>query len=129
MIRFFFDLHWWVAWLILVVGMSAMVRYVRGYLRGADWSDLDSRLGKALRSLLSLQGALGFIFFLSSGLAGSGFPIRHVAHGVVMMFAIGVAHLSARWAKTDDQTRFLNNFFAILTSFILMLVALSILTV
>jgi hypothetical protein len=46
-----------------------------------------------------------------------------------MMFAIGVIHLSSRWEKADDQTRFLNNFFAILTSFILMLVALSVLTV
>jgi len=74
---------------------------------------------------MDLQGALGLVFFLGTGFAGIGFPIDRILHGTVMLFAVVIPHLSAIWRDADDKTLFLNNFYILLASFLLMLVGLS----
>ena len=117
--------HWTLPWLILVVGMYAVIRFARGYIGESVFTKTDQRLVAVFSGLMDLQGALGLIFFLVSGLEGIGFPTNRILHGSVMLVAVIVPHISSRWGDSDDQSRHLNNFFGILSSFLIMLVGLS----
>ena len=123
--RFVDSVHWTLPWLILVIGMYAVIRFARGYIRETVFTKTDQRLVAVFSGLMDLQGALGLIFFLVSGLEGIGFPSNRILHGSVMLVAVIIPHISSRWGDADDQTRHLNNFFGILSSFLLMLVGLS----
>ena len=117
--------HWTLPWLILVVGMYAVIRFARGYIGESVFTKTDQRLVAVFSGLMDLQGALGLIFFLVSGLEGIGFPSNRILHGSFMLVAVIIPHISSRWGDSDDQTRHLNNFFGILSSFLIMLVGLS----
>lgn len=117
--------HWTLPWLILVVGMYAVIRFARGYIGESVFTKTDQRLVAVFSGLMDLQGALGLIFFVVTGLEGIGFPTNRILHGSVMFVAVVIPHISSRWGDSDDQTRHLNNFFGILSSFLLMLVGLS----
>ena len=123
--RFVDSVHWTLPWLILVIGMYAVIRFARGYIRETVFTKTDQRLVAVFSGLMDLQGALGLIFFLVSGLEGIGFPSNRILHGSFMLVAVVIPHISSRWGASDDQTRHLNNFFGILSSFLIMLVGLS----
>lgn len=117
--------HWYLPWLILVIGLYTVARFASGYINEAPFTKTDQRLVAVFSGLLDLQAALGLTFFLVTGLEGIGFPSNRILHGTVMLFAAITPHLSSRWVEADDKTRHLNNFFIVLTSFLLMLVGLS----
>lgn len=123
--RFVDSVHWTLPWLILVIGMYAVIRFARGYIRETVFTKTDQRLVAVFSGLMDLQGALGLIFFFVSGLEGIGFPSNRILHGSFMLVAVIIPHISSRWGDSDDQTRHLNNFFGILSSFLIMLVGLS----
>ena len=118
--------HWFLPWLILIIGMYGIVRLARGYINGIAFTKTDQRLVAIFSGMMDLQAALGLTFFLVTGLEGIGFPSNRIMHGTVMLVAAVVPHFSSRWMDTDDQSRYINNFFAILGSFLLMLVGLSV---
>ena len=105
--------------------MYAVIRFARGYIGESVFTKTDQRLVAVFSGLMDLQGALGLIFFVVTGLEGIGFPTNRILHGSVMFVAVVIPHISSRWGDSDDQTRHLNNFFGILSSFLLMLVGLS----
>ncbi|MFT3891832.1 MAG: hypothetical protein QM730_09390 [Anaerolineales bacterium] len=119
------NAHWFLPWLILLIGMYDVVRFARGYINETTFTKTDQRLVAVFSSLMDLQAALGLIFFLTTGLEGIGFPSNRILHGTIMFVAAVAPHLSSRWVGADDQSRYLNNFFGILGSFLLMLVGLS----
>lgn len=108
--------HWILPWLILVICMYDIIRFARGYINELAFTKTDHRL-------VAVFG--GLIFFLVTGLEGIGFPANRIMHGTVMFIAALVPHIASRWVGADDKTLYLNNFFILLTSFLLMLVGLS----
>lgn len=117
--------HWFLPWLILVIGMYIIIRFVRGYTNELVFTKTDRRLLAVFSGLMDLQAALGLTFFLVTGLEGIGFPSNRIMHGSVMLVAAVIPHISSRWVDADDKTLFLNNFFVLLSSFLLMLLGLS----
>jgi len=123
--RIFGVAHWLIPWLILVLGMYAIVRFVRGYINDKAFAEADRRLVAVFSGMMDLQVAIGLVHFLWTGFAGIGFPLYRVLHGIIMFIAAIIPHFSSYWKNSDDQTRYLNNFFLLLGSFFLMLVGLS----
>ncbi len=123
--RFFGSVHWVLPWLVLVIGMYSIIRFVRGYLNEGTFTKTDRRLMAVFTGLLDLQGTVGLIFFFGTGFAGIGFPTYRILHAVVMFAAAVIPHFSIVWRNADDKTLFLNNFYILLASFLLMLVGLS----
>ena len=121
-----YRVHWLIPWSILILGMFIIVRFARAYMDGRAFTSMDSRLLSAFSRLIGFQAALGLLYFLWSGFAGVGFPGYRILHGVVMFAAAVTTHLSRLWKNADDQTRFLNNFFMLLASFMLMLIGVSV---
>ena len=123
--RFFGSAHWLIPWLILVVGMYAIIKFVRGYINEGEFTDTDQRLVSMITGLLDLQATVGLVYFLWSGYVGIGFPTFRFTHGIVMFVAVVIPHFSSRCKNADSSTRFINNFYLLFASFLLMLVGIS----
>jgi hypothetical membrane protein len=50
-----------------------------------------------------------------------------IEHGVTMIVAAVVAHLSAHWKNANDQIRYRNSLFTIVASLVLVLIGISVL--
>lgn len=122
-----FMAHSGLRWLVLLVAVLAIIKYLLGWLQRGRYTGMDRGLMAAFSGLLDLQSLLGIILLIWSGLAGVGFPFFRIAHGLVMVTAVVVAHMSRRWKNADDATRFRNHLFLIVGSLILVLIGISIL--
>ena len=76
---------------------------------------------------MDLQVTLGIIPLLWNGFMGTGLPRYRLEHGLIMIVAAVVAHLSARWKNADDPTRFRNNSLLIIGSLVSVLIGLLVL--
>ena len=119
--------HSGLRWLILLVAVVAIIKFVVGWIRGGAFKGMDRGLMAGFSGLMDLQATLGIVFLIWNGLTGVGFPGFRLLHGLIMIVAAVVAHMSARWKNADDATRFRNNLFLIVGSLILVLVGISVL--
>lgn len=119
--------HSGIRWLVFLIAVIAIVKFLIGWLRGSQFKGMDRGLMAGFNGLMDLQITLGLILLLWSGFAGLGFPFLRILHGLIMIAAAAVAHMSARWKNADDMTRFRNNLFVIVGSLILVLIGISIL--
>lgn len=123
--RFFGSAHWLVPWFILLVGLYTIIRFVRGYLNEDTFTNKDRRLMSAFVGLLDLQATTGLAYFLWSWVDGIQYPTSVSLHAMIMFIAAVIPHLARRLKTADSPTRYLNNFYIMLASFLLMLVGLS----
>jgi len=119
------SIHWLLPWLILLVGMYSIIRFVRGYINEHTFTDTDSRLMAVFTGLLDLQATAGLVYFLLSRFNGIRYPHSVSLHAFVMFVAAVIPHFARVWKNADSPTRYLNNFYLLLASFLLMLVGLS----
>ena len=119
------SIHWLLPWLILVVGIYTIIRFVRGYINEQAFTNTDSRLMSVFSGLLDLQATAGLVFFLWSRYEGILYPHSVSLHALVMFIAAVIPHFARYWESADNPTRYLNNFYLLLASFLLMLVGLS----
>jgi len=124
-LRFFYVSHWVVPWLILTVGLYAVVKFVRGYIDKQIFSDADRKLFSTFRDLMRLQGLTGLIYFLWTGFVTKDFPLYRISHAILMLVAAMILRLASLWKNEDDATRYLNHFYLLLASFLIMLVGIS----
>jgi hypothetical protein len=123
--RILYITHWSIPWFSVAVGMYALVRLVRGYINESAFTDTNLRLIRIYSGLMDLQATTGLIYFLWRGVQIDGFPAYRLLHGLTMFVATLIPHFSARWNSADDPTRYLNNFYMLLSSFLLILLGLS----
>ena len=124
MLQFVYWAHWIIPWFILILGMYLIVSFVRGYIDKRSFTTMEDRLFGVFRYSMVVQGATGFMYFSWSGFVTGYFPLYRIAHGVVMFIAGLILGLSPRWDNVDDATRYLNLFYVLLASFLIMLVGL-----
>jgi hypothetical protein len=125
MLHIVYLAHWGIPWLILTLGMYTVVRFVRGYIDKQTFTDADQRLFVVFRELMRIQGLMGLIYFVWSGLVTHSFPTYRILHGITMFVAAMLLSYSARWKNEDSAARYLNNFYLLLASFLIMLVGLA----
>jgi len=122
---FILMIHSILRWLIVVVGLIALVKLGSGWLGKQAFGKMDRGLISGFSGLMDLQMLLGVIFFIWSGVAEAGFPMYRIEHAITLIVAVAVAHLPARWKKEADNPRFRNSFFAILISMLLIVVGVA----
>jgi len=115
------PLHSYLRWLIVIVAVTAIVKFAIGWLRGGAFKGMDRGLASGFAGLMDLQVLLGLIILI--GLGGSeGYPMVRIEHGVTMILAAVVGHLPAHWKKAADDIRFRNTLFCILGALLLVFV-------
>ena len=122
-----FGIHSWLRWLIVLVAVVAIIKFILGWLQGSEYKGMDRGLMSGFSGLMDLQSTLGVLLLLWIGFSGTGFPLYRLVHGLLMVAAAVVAHMSARWKNDDSITRFRNNLFLILGSLILVLIGIAVL--
>lgn len=122
-----FMAHSGLRWLVLLVALIAIVKFLLGWLTRSSFKGMDRGLMAGYSGLLDLQSALGIILLLWNGFTGAGFPRYRLEHGLIMIVAAVVAHLSSRWKNAEDAIRFRNNLFLIVASLVLVLIGIAVL--
>jgi hypothetical protein len=111
-----FPLHSYLRWLILLIGLVAVIRFTFGWLRGGKFKGVDRGLLAAFGWLILLQALLGIILLFGLAMTGEGYPTVRFEHAGFMLAAVILAHLPARWRNTADNVRFRNAMLCILGS-------------
>ncbi len=114
--------HSYLRWLVLLVAVIAVVKFVMGWLRSGEYKSMDRGLASGFSGLLDLQVTLGLILMVWTGLTDIGFPMFRIEHATTMIIAAVVAHLPARWKNAEDKVRFRNTLFCILGALLLIYV-------
>jgi hypothetical protein len=119
--------HSWLRWVIFIVAVIAIVRFLWGWLGGREYKGMDRGLMAGFSGLMDLQATLGLILLLWSGFSGLGFPRYRLEHAFVMIAAAVVAHLSARWKNAEHSIRFRNHVLLIAISLVLVVIGIAVL--
>ncbi|NOH01139.1 MAG: hypothetical protein HND47_03770 [Chloroflexi bacterium] len=114
MLYILLPFHSYLRWLIVVVAVTAVIKFALGWLRGGAFKGMDRGLAAGFSGLMDLQAALGIIMLVGFGVSGEGFPMVRIEHAVTMFIAVALAHLPARWKTAADTIRFRNALFCIL---------------
>lgn len=121
------PLHSYLRWLIVIVAITAIVKFAIGWLRGGAFKGMDRALAAAFSGTLDLQATLGLINLLWLGFSadGGGFTRQRLEHAFIMILAAVLGHLPARWKNSPDGVRFRNAFFCILGALLLIYIGVA----
>ena len=111
------TVHSIVRWVIVIVGIIALAKFLYGWLAKKSFQPMDRGLMSGFVGLIDLQATLGLIIFIW-GLVQSGLVRYRAEHAFTMILALILAHLSRRWRDADDTTRFRNYALIIIGVFI-----------
>jgi len=120
---FVLMIHSIVRWLIVVMGLFALGKFLVGWVSKSEFTKMDRGLSAGFSGLMDLQVLLGFIFFFWSGLTGGGFPMYRIEHMVTMMIAAMVAHLPSFMKKTGNK--FATGLYAIIGALVLVFIGVA----
>ena len=109
-------------WLILVIAVVALIKFLIGWLRSSSYQPVDRGLMAGYTGLLDLQLLLGIVLLI-----GLGLERFRIEHAVTMLIAIILAHLSMLWRDKADKVKFRNNFLAILIGMLLIIAGVTVL--
>jgi hypothetical protein len=127
MMNILLMIHSILRWVILLVAVIAIVVFLVSWLRRSQLQGVDRGLMSGFSGLMDLQASIGIVLLIWGGLTGLGFPAYRIEHGLIMVLAAVVAHLSARWKNVEEPLRYRNYFLIILGSLLLVLIGISIL--
>jgi hypothetical protein len=120
-------IHSILRWVILLVAVIAILVFLVSWLRRSQLQGMDRGLMSGFSGLMDLQATIGIVLLIWGGLGGIGFPTYRIEHGLIMVLAAVVAHLSARWKNAEEPLRYRNYFLIILASLALVMIGISVL--
>jgi hypothetical protein len=120
--EFLLVLHSHTRWLVLLVGIIAIVKFAIGWLRGGSFKGMDRGLAAAFSGLMDLQVTVGLAFLIWTSAVGVPFTPNRIEHLTTMLIAAVVAHLPAMWKKSADNIRFRNTLFCVVGALVLVFV-------
>jgi hypothetical protein len=121
MYSFVLTLHNLLRWLVLILGIVAVVRAFIGWSGTSVWSELDDRLGLGFTISLDLQVLLGLLLYVflspitthafsnfGAAMADTNTRFFLVEHSFMMVLAIIVAHVGRSRARkqSTDKSKF-----------------------
>ena len=115
--------HSIVRWLIVVVGVFALGKFLAGWVRKSEFTKMDRGLSAGFSGLMDLQVTLGFVFFFWSGLAGGGFPMYRIEHMTIMLVAAILGHLPTFMKKAENK--FAIGLYAVIGALLLVVVGVA----
>lgn len=114
-----FYLHSYNRWLIIAVALLILIRSTFILAGRLSVGRIDSTALVGLRSVLGIQGLLGLVYLIWSGVAGAGVPWYRIAHLVVMLIVVVIGDLSSRWKDAEPKIFARNNILLIIGLFVL----------
>lgn len=97
------ELHSILRWVIVVVGLVAIVKFLTGWARKSAFDKMDRGLSAGFSGLMDLQVTLGLLYLLITGFGGVGFPMFRIEHLVTMFLAAVAAHAPSFLKKAANK--------------------------
>jgi hypothetical protein len=97
------EIHSILRWVIVLVGILAIVKFLIGWARKSAFGKIDRGLSSGFSGLMDLQAMLGLLYFLVTGFGGAGFPMFRIEHMVTMLIAAAVGHAPAMFKKAANK--------------------------
>lgn len=117
---FLLTFHGEMRWLVALVALVTLVKFLLGWLGNRQYQRLDRILLAATTGLMDLNLLLGLILLVG---LGGGLPGHRIEHAVTMLLAIVVMHSSSRWRKSESSmVKFRNGFLTVLVALVLVFV-------
>jgi hypothetical protein len=118
MYSFVLTLHNIFRWLVLIIGIIAIVRAFIGWFGQNVWGELDDRLSLGFTISMDTQFLLGLLLYLflspittsafanfGAAMGDSGTRYFLVEHSLMMVAAIVLAHIGRSRAKKQDSDK------------------------
>ena len=115
MYSFVLTVHNIMRWVVLIVGIIAIVRAFIGWFGKKEWADLDDKLGLGFTISVDVQLLLGLLLYvflspittnafsnMSAAMSDSGTRYFLIEHSLMMLVAIILAHFGRSRAKKAD---------------------------
>lgn len=123
---FLLPAHSGFRWLVILVAVIAIVRYVLVWAGAMQYGSLDATLMRIYNIVLGIQVLLGLVLIVYLGLNGGGFPLFRILHGVVMIVATALPGMSRRF-KAEGRLQARNYLFIVLASLVLVFIGVALL--
>lgn len=117
-------IHSILRWIIVIVGMIAIIKFLIGWVRKGEFGGMDRGLSSGFSGLIDLQVTLGLLYFLITGFAGAGFPMFRIEHLVTMLIAATVAHVPAM-LKNRPANRFAVGLLSVMGTLVLIYIGVA----
>ena len=114
------DIHSILRWLIVIVGLVAIVKFLIGWASKSAFTKLDRGLSSGFSGLMDLQVTLGLLYFIITGFGGVGFPMFRIEHMVTMLIAAAAAHAPSMFKKATNK--YAVAFYAVIGALILIVI-------
>jgi len=133
------TLHSWMRWIVVIVGVIAVVRFLIGWLGKRDWAALDARLALIFPVTIDIQLLLGLLLYFvlspittgalrdfGAALKNSTVRFFSVEHIFMVLIALIVAHIGSALIKkrTDATTKFRIGFIFFVLAMIIIFLAI-----
>ena len=113
-----FHGHW--RWLVALVAVVALVKFLIGWLSKGEVQKLDKQIGGAFAIVMTVQFVLGLVTLVGVFIEGSFNPRYHGEHLVTGLIAVGLSHtLPLRKDDRPSTARFRTAFIMTLVSLVL----------
>lgn len=121
-------LHSWTRWLVVIIGVAAVVYYGIGLVQRRDFDALSRRLMNAFSTLIGLEWLIGLLLMLVKG-GQVGIQRHYWEHLAVMTVAVTVANAHHGWRRREliARTRYARNLAVIVAVFVLVFIGISLL--
>jgi len=101
-------IHGYWRWLLALVVILLVVKYVSGLITGAKYAAIDERLGRAFAGTMTVQFVLGLLVLISKIMVGGFNPRIHMEHAFTGMMAVALAHAMPTFKRGSSTLRFIS---------------------
>lgn len=124
----FVSAHSGIRWIVVLLGIIALLRFLIGWLRGDEYGDLETTIWKALNMTVTLQFVLGVIVLIWGAVSSFGSAWLQVAgeHAFINIIAIAILGMASSRARkgTVDKQRFMTSAIGVIVAAILIFIAI-----
>lgn len=110
-------------WVVLIIGIAAVVKFAIGWLGNRPFEDVDKRLASGFAGAMTAQFVLGLVLLLFYIIVGAFNPAKQIEHAFYGLLSVALAHMPAMFRNRPDKSRFLGSMLLILGSLLMVLLS------
>lgn len=122
--NFFFQAHSGWRWIVMLATVVALVWMLLGLVQQRAYDQTARRIMLFFSISIDIQFLIGIILLLIR-ISEVGLQSIYIEHSVIMLVAVAVAHLPARWKNAADSIRYRNSLIAVIAVLVLVYIGVA----
>ena len=104
MLGFMYQAHSGWRYIVILITVVVLAKYLFSWLSGREWTSLDQRLGMAMPIVYDIQLLMGLVLWVMGRYWSIDNPTVVWEHPVTMIIAIAVAHIAWNRVKSAEAS-------------------------